>query len=323
MTMNYSELVSELTQQIPNLSKLLAKRLINRAYHDILNTKRWSFLSDEGVLFSPSLINTGTITTTQFSKNFTIDSTAQTIWDALANPLVTKRQLKISSGNTFYSISTYNAGAGTLDRIFRETSVINGSYSMFRAYYGLPENSDGTEVTDFLRYTSIYNYTNSYAFNNIYGSREELNLVDPQRGDNGLPSFMYPYKADSNGNPMFEFYPTPLSEFVFIVNYQRKGIDLTTSNTIPNSISEDLLMERALYHGCKWAMKNSGVYPNLKSINWAVISTQHNQEYQYLLNESQRNDDEMVNDWDLVEPNKVNRAIGDAEKSSYYSIDIG
>ena len=319
--MNYSEFVAELTEQIPNLSKLLAKRLINRAYHDILNTKRWSFLSDEGVLYSPALVNTGTITTTQFSKNFTINTSAQAIWDVLANPLVTKRQIKISSSSVLYSIATYNAGSGTFDRIFRETSVTAGTYSMFRAYYGLPENSDGTEVTDFLRYTSIYNYTNNYFFNPIMRSREELNLIDPQRANSGLPIYIYPYKADSNGRPLYEFYPTPLSEYVFITNYQRRGIDLTTSNTLPFSIDENLLMERALYHGCKWAMKNQGVYPNLKGVNWAVMITQHNQEYMNLLNEAHRNDDEMVNDWDIVEPNRSS-VVGDDDLASYSSIDL-
>lgn len=331
MSKTFKQLYLELSGNIPKLPVDLAKTYINQAYQDARDSKLWGFLQDEGVLFSPSAISSGLIAVTQFSKNFQANATAITALNTLTNPVITKRQIRFSSGGAIYSVATYNSGtgAGTLNRIYRESTSSGTSYQLYRAYYGLPEDGTGNEVTDFVRYNKIYNPAISDWFRKINQPISILDQLDPQRSNSGNPYYLF-IRDSINNIPQFEMWPHPMSSGTYIVNYQRKGVDLSAdSDTLPFVLPDRMVMEKALELGCLWANKNQGRYLELKGSNWLVTAKYHATRYSNIdqrnpgmLEIAQRNDEELNPQSVIVDDYSYgNVAIGDDEKTCYTSID--
>jgi hypothetical protein len=315
VSLTYKEFWSELQNSIPNLSIFLSQRFINRAWRDIQDSRQWSFLKGEGLLYSPLLITTGTFSITQYSNIVTASASAITALTGLANPVITKRQIRFGSGSTpIYNIAVIHASFASngilyLDRPYKETTSATSTYRLYRAYYGPPEittvatngTATTTETTDFLRFNDIYNPTNSRYFAALHLAREILDRRDPQRSTTGnIPYYLFAYKTDSNNQPMFEMWPHPLNAQAYPCSYQKRGTDFTSdTTTLPNVIPDELLMERALFYGCEWAAKNQNRYTELKGINWKLEQQGHKVTYSNissrdpgLLEIAQRNDEE-------------------------------
>jgi hypothetical protein len=90
MTITYKDFYLELANAIPKLPVPLAKRFVNRALHDIYDSRQWSFLKDEGILYSPAVITSGSFSVIQFSNIVTANAAAITALNNLNNPLLTK-----------------------------------------------------------------------------------------------------------------------------------------------------------------------------------------------------------------------------------------
>jgi hypothetical protein len=294
---------NELVGQIPGLSPLLAQKFINRAYEAIRESRHWSFQMAEGILFAPNVISTGSVSVTQFSATFTMNAAAITALNLLANPVITKRQLRISGG-PIYSIATYTdaTGVGTFDRLYRETTNAAAEYDISRIYYGTPLNGAGTEVTDFLRYRSIVNFNSSYRLH-LNWTKEQLDMFDPQRTSSGDPYVLASHKADSSNQPVWELWPSPQSELTFLCSYQRRGVDFTVAGneSAPSAIGEDLIIEKALELGCDWANKNQGRLKELKGTNWLLASAKHNRNFKEALIVKEKQDEETFNQNYLVD----------------------
>ncbi len=330
MGRTFKQLHAELLDNFPDMNTFQAKIYVNRAWKDVRDSRQWSFLVKEGVLFSPAAIATGTFSITQFSASVQASAAAITALTGLTSPVITKRQIRFSSG-PIYNISTYVDGTGamTLDRIVRETTDTAAAYSLYRCYYGLPEDGTGAEVSDFLRYNSIYNPQISDYFRGINQDRTLLNRIDPQRSNVGNnPYYMFSYKGDSSNNPQWEMWPHPTAAGAYLCSYQQRGIDLTDTDTLPAVIPDQLVLEKAMSYGCEWAYKNSARYPNLKGVNWLLMKERHDKVYSNvssketgMLEVAQRNDEEMFPMNNIIDYRSyTNGPVGDDLRNGYYSI---
>ena len=103
-----------------------------------------------------------------------------------------------------------------------------------------------SETTDFLRYRAIFNPATGQRFR-LYGTQEELNMTDRFRVTSGNPCALYTRSATALGVPSYEMWPYPLTAQSYLATYQRRGGDLTNSDSLPDVISSELLLERAMY----------------------------------------------------------------------------
>jgi hypothetical protein len=289
MPLTYKEFYLELTNSIPRLPVTLAKRLVNRAWRDIQDSRQWSFLKGEGHLYSPAIVTSGTFDCLKFNSTVTANPTAIAAISGMSNPDATLRQIRFGTGpNSVYNIQALdpdftNNGVLYLDRPYLETTNPTATYKVYRCYYGPPlvltydsqNNSTLAEVTDFLRYNDIYNPVNSRWFVLPVKQREELDNRDPQRAVFGIPYSLYAYKYVNNV-PYFEMWPHPRDAVAYICSYQRRATEFSSdASTLPIPIPDELLMERSLFYGCEWASKNQTRYAELKGINWRLEQAAH------------------------------------------------
>jgi len=331
MSRTVQDLAFRLTAEIPQLGIEAAGRLIQDALRDIYDAHSWSFLESEGILYSPAMISSGTFSVTFGSNQIQADATAKSALSSLTNPVITKRQLRLSSGWPSYNIFAYDEVTGiiTLDRIYRDTDSASGvSYVCYRIFYGYPEGPDGNEVTDFKAYKSIVNPSTGYAFSDLSASREALDIYDPQRMTYDNPQWLVSYKS-SSGIPQWEMYPHSTASQVFPCIYQARWTDQATSNELPPALNESLVIERAKFYGFRWAEAHKGVYPELKGVAWMALAAGIDNgavdnpqgSYYRALEIAKNKDREMFLDM-IVTPNSLTDAnpIGDAAKTGYSSI---
>lgn len=336
MAATFQILWGEIKDSFPNLSSFLAKRFVQRAVSDIYQSRQWSFLTADGILFSPQIITSGSFNITQFSNTIIASSTAITALNGLSNPILTKRQIRFTGSGQIYSIIGVDPlfssnGILTLDRPVVDSTSTSTSYQVYRCYYGPPQTGLlSAETTDFLRFNSIYNPAISEYFRGVSLPIERLNKKDPQRMSIGSnPYFTFFAKSDSLGNPVFEMWPHPTSQATYLVNYQRRGIEPSlNSDILPLIISDDLVLERAMWYGCLWAAKNAQRFSELKGVNWQLLAQQHLKEYSNfsssqpgVLEQTQVNDEEINPSSMIIDDRSYNDfAIGDDLKTGYYSI---
>lgn len=321
MAKTFTDLWNELKGDIPAMSPFKAKDCVQRAWHDICDSRRWTFLVSEGVLYAPAVISAGTVQVTQFSSSVVGDATAIAAWVAAALPLsgvtMNMRQFRLP-GKPIYNI-TADDGAGTLtlDRPYQETSEAVANYTILRCYFTPPSS-------DFLRWISVVDPINSYRFRrrNLHVMREHLDRIDPSRSSSGTPYLLAPYKPNSSGVPRFEMYPHPLLEIAYTVAYSRKGIDLAATDTLPSSISDSMLMSGARIQAYTWAAGNAGRFPDLAGTNWFYLRSQEEKYYLGALQGDKRNDEELfLMNWSESEDDQT--LNGPVDGSWLQSHDLG
>lgn len=336
MGSDFQTLWGEVKQTFPNISPFLAKRYVQRAVQDIYNSRLWSFLKEEGVLYSPRQINSGTFNITQFSNTVVANATATTALNNLNNPLLTKRQIRFGGGSQLYNIisvdpSFASNGILTLDRPVIEITNTTSTYLCYRCYYGPPQQGvNGVEVTDFVRYNDIYNPAIAQPFLKINQPRALLDRIDPQRADVGNnPYYMFVYKPASDGTPQYEMWPHPTASQAYLCSYQRRGtIPAVATDTLPLIIPDDLVLAKAMWYGCLWADKNKSRYEQLKGVNWPLIAQQHKKQYSNISSSDpgimeviQVQDDEAFPESLVIDDVSYNvEVIGDDDRMTYYSI---
>lgn len=278
--MAFVDLYSRLTGMITGLSPRLAQTFINYAWRDLLNAREWSFLIAEGGFDAPLLINAGTVNVTQNSASVVADTTAGAALNAVvaATPALTARQFRVGQGGSLYNITAWNNGTRTLtlDRPFLEPSNATAQYSVYQCYFPPPPQAKQTSgLYDFARYTSIKDPINGFPLSTETGMAW-LDWRDPQRNVADLAYGIFDYKADSLGNPLYEFWPHPTSGQTYQCTYKRLGLAFTTgAQALPQMIPEGLILNRALYaYLYPWAMLQAARTPGLRQVNWGAMIAQ-------------------------------------------------
>lgn len=337
MSKTVLQLAKELTGLFPKLPIDYAVTLINRGWRDICNERDWSFLRAFGIYITPAAISTGAVAVTQYSQTITFNAAAIAVLASLNNPSLTMRQFKVTNGD-IYNIESLDAdfatnGIATLDRIYLGSTNSASTYTVYRAYYGLPDSAQGGAVSDFKRFITIRDNRTQGYFTNLNGSIDTLNYTDPNRNQVGIPYECYPYCVDSNGNPKFEFYPHPTSQSVLLVDYIKRGIDKTETEQFPSVIPEALVTSRAAYYACDWALQNRGVFPELQKTDWLSEKTRWQRNYSNptphqrgldlgLLEKAMRDDEEIYSAKAVISSNP-GQQTGMEDRWGYYDAQQG
>jgi hypothetical protein len=312
----YQDYASECLAHVPEIGFGLAGRLVNRAWHDIRESRLWSWLTFEGCFVAPPIIGQpfnvgppstpqGTVGVTQYSQTVALDSVANAALNNLANPLITSRQFRAApQNNGVYNIIAYdNAGQTlTLDRIYQGPTASGVPYQVYRCYY-TPADANGSGVTDFLAFISMKNPTLGYRISriNLHRQSAEIDAWDPLRADQAYAYMVAQYRANTAstalGTPIYELWPHPTYPSGYLYLARRRGVELARpTDDIPLTLSKDMLVERALYYVSEWAAKNVGRFPQLRATDWRFQQTQHNKVYLDMLRDAKRQDDEIYSE---------------------------
>jgi len=308
------DLVSELTGTVPGLSPILAEKYVQRSWESIRRKCLWSFFSIDGAIVCPAVIETGAFGITQYSPTVsTTSATAALLPQTLpgAVPGLTNMQIRFGSTSPstgpIYSIIAADASVPgtitlTLDRVVQEASTASSTYQVYRAYVTPP-------LPDFLKWESVVDMANSIRLK-LDSSSAYFDAKDPQRSSQGQAYFLgryagvwvpNPVTGATSPNPnveagtlLYELWPHPTQGQTFYARIRRRGSDLTSLNDVqPEEIPDDLIISRALYHDVyPFVGANIGNFPAFKGVQLAMLITAKRLEFQTLLQDAKRTDDE-------------------------------
>jgi hypothetical protein len=144
----FIDMFSELEQIAPNMSRIRAKKLVNRAWKIVQDSCLWSFQLGQGGFSTPEVTTGGTISVPYLGSNQIIgDATATAQWQALPFYWAPTVQQIRAQGYSIYSIisvdyDTLNPPFATLtlDRPFIDPLPFYSGvgYQMFQAYIACP-----------------------------------------------------------------------------------------------------------------------------------------------------------------------------------------
>lgn len=278
-----ADLAVQVTGWIPKIPPDLASILTNRAYRAICNSRNWSFLVESAQVYTPDLLDVGTVAVVQWSNQVTGDATASAAW--LAQVLntgapFTSRQFRVSATGPIYQITaadvsnpaaivlTISSGAGSYG--YSGTTDAAATYQIYRCYIDVPD-------PDFLRWISFYDPSSGY-YLAVNRQQAQINKKDPLRSQQGQPYWVCNSKGTSTGAPQFELWPGPTFEKAYQTLYQRRGADLASGDSFPVVLTDELIVSRTLVEGGMWGLANQGAMPELRGVDWRFfISTGQSQ----------------------------------------------
>ncbi len=270
----FQQLYSSVMGYVSKLSPQLAKSLTNQAYRDIRDSRLWSFNTRETSVLAPGIVNTGSVTVTQYVNTVTFDATAKTAINAIPLTIpVTTQQFRVGAGGPIYNIQSWDtvAGVGTLDRVYAESTASAQAYQIYKCYYPAPESG-------FVRWVSFFDPINAYPLR-LHRAKSDFDKWDPQRGAQGLPVYVGWYRQGLAGEvsanlPLFELWPHPTAQIGYMTLYEVRGADLVAdTDTLPFAIPDDLVTRRARWRAYEWAAANAGSHPELQKTNWLALMT--------------------------------------------------
>lgn len=300
--MSFQSMAAELTGRFVGLSPFLADSMISRAWVDIQNSRLWSFLMEDCGIFCPTQVTTGTVSITQFSQTVTCDADASAALLAISLPSpqdLTYLQIRFGGQGgaaqvgQVYSIASFDQAVPTalvltLDRVVQQATNSTAGYQCYKAYIK-------PVVDDFLKWESIVDMTNGWWVKLNYTSAY-FDVRDPQRQAQGLSFYCGAFKGNpaSQPKPQHELWPHCTSGQQFYARYRRKGSAFSApADELPPIVDEQLVLSRAMgWYACQWAAQNVSTYPGLKGTNWLATMLQEKQQYQALLIDAKRLDDE-------------------------------
>src|SRR5271156_5324145 len=100
---------SEITQLVPGMSRIRAKKLINRAWRIVQDSCLWSFQLQQGGFSTPNITTGGTISVPYLGSNKIIgDTTATAAWQALPFYWAPTLQQIRAQGFSIYSVIAFD-----------------------------------------------------------------------------------------------------------------------------------------------------------------------------------------------------------------------
>lgn len=302
-------MVNELRGICPKMPISYAPTLINRAWKRIRESHLWSFNIVESAWASPAVVTAGTATVTQGSASVSFDATAVSALNAsvVETPVspITARQLRIGTSG-LYSIIAYDAvtGAATLDRLWFDPSAAASAYQVYQVLYPAP-------VKDYLLLLSVRNPQMFLDFD-LTKTREWLDRQDPQRYQYTWPAYAVPWGIDQRGAgtanasatlgfPLYELWGQPVQEFTYQVYGLRRGTDLVNAtDTLPQAVGEDLVVEWAKRWVYEWAESNRDILPRGVAPDYKFLLGQSKDAALALLTNYRRQDKEFIDSYRFI-----------------------
>lgn len=311
------DLVSELTGTYSGLSPILAEKYIQRAWRAIRDKRLWAFLATDGAIICPAVVSTGTVSITQYSVTVTLDAVASAALLAQtavgAVPGITNLQIRFGATTPamgqVYNILAADATVPaaillTLDRVVQEATSASSTYQVYRCYVTPP-------AFDFIRWESVVDMANTIRPKLDYSSAY-FDSLDPQRASQGLAYYLGRYAGAyvpnvvsgvvspnpnvEQGSIVYELWPHPTQGQVFYVRYRRRGTDFSSiSDVQPAEVTDDIILTRAIYADVlPFVGANVANFPQFKGVAIATLITAKLNEYNRLMVDLRRNDDEMA-----------------------------
>jgi hypothetical protein len=257
------DMVSEMTDLVPAMSRIRARKLINRSFKIIQDSMMWSWQLQQGGFSTPNISTAGSITCALNSDQIIGDANASAQW--LALPFywsATKQQIR-AKGYSIYSVIAMddtdpNAVALTIDRPFVDPLPFYSGvgYQMYGAYIPTPKG--------FKRFLTVADMFDQWTMD-IWTSRRTEDLLDPARQIASNPWAMMPLGADRRGagtvnasatlnQQLYELWPYPTTQ----ISYQWYAVVewpylINNSDCLPPGIDEDVVVQKAL----TWAYRDA------------------------------------------------------------------
>jgi hypothetical protein len=304
-----NQLAAQLKGWLPGMETLSCLPFVQQAYKDIRKSRKWSFLRQNGILYVPQQIITGTVATTQFNSQVVFDATATAALAVIGltpappqSPL-TLMQFRITGGPlyniTAWANNTPSAGlsTATLNRPYTEQSGAGLSYQVYQPYQPAP-------TADFDGWLSVTDYTSGYAFRrrNLFKTQNEVDRRDPYRQDFAWPIWMasLDYVAvNSVQTPRYEMWPHPVDGRAYVVEFWVRGDGVAAGDTLPVQITDELIIARGRYYGYQFLATQENVSKDRLS---AILSQQRYVSAVYTdLLEAAKKDDNNVFDSRVME----------------------
>lgn len=257
------DMTSELTELVPGMSRIRAKKLVNRAFKIVQDSCLWSFQLGQGGFSTPEVTTAGTISATLGLSTITGDATASAAWIALPLYWATTLQQIRAQGFSIYSViamDTTNPDAVvlTLDRPFVDPLPFFAGvgYQLFQQYIPAPPR--------FKRWLNISDMFNCYSLD-IWTGERTVDLIDPARLYTSNPYVAAGVGQDQRGagtdnasatlgQQLFELYPNPQTEISYQTYFVQEAPYLeNNSDTLPHPIDEELVVQKAL----TWAYRDA------------------------------------------------------------------
>ena len=126
-------------------------------------------------------------------------------------------------------------------------------------------------------------------------TRQELNRRDPLRGAIGLPYYLASYIPNAAGQMQYEPWPHCTSSLGLLCTYQRRHVDLTPAQSLPEQAPIILIRYAVYKFAYRWALANSGRIPELKGVDWRFALAEATKTYdQEPSPNSKKNDKEIL-----------------------------
>jgi hypothetical protein len=257
------DMSSEITDLVPALGRVRARKLVNRAFKIVQDSCLWSFQLAQGSFSTPPITTAGTMACTLGSNLVTGDSVASAAWMALPFYWRATTQQFRAQGYSVYSVialdaTNPNAVVLTLDRNFTDPLPFYSgvAYQMYGAYIPMP--------VGFKRFLSVADMFDCWTMD-IWTPRRTLDYYDPPRLVSSNPTVCAPLGADRRGagtatpsatlnQQLIELYPYPTQS----IAYQWYAVIeapylVNNSDTLPPPIDEEVVTQKAL----TWAYRDA------------------------------------------------------------------
>jgi hypothetical protein len=309
----FQQLTNELNGWIKALPPSLCEININRAIKSILDSSDWSYLLTDGYITIPAKINTGTLDLTFGSAIVNISSDLKTILDNIesniANVRIKGRQLRITSpdikqARVIYTIFNYDSANSklTLDQPYLGTTNTTASFEIFKSII----NPFDDIISDGAYQLSIRSI--DYVADIIDTRRLYLDYLvdekDPDRRIQGNSWALSPFKYNSSGVQLYEFYPanTVNRDRVYRIKFYREAKEnelVNDTDTLPKPLDSELVLLKARLISYEWCEANKGTKSELQKTNWinliAMLSNVNNPNgYIELLDKAKLKDEELM-----------------------------
>jgi hypothetical protein len=275
-----------MTLEIPNLSDIYARTLLDEALGVIEDEQTWSFQARESNWITPGLLfpsnnagvatSAGTVTTDIGDPQVIGDATASTAWAnyVASNPFAPLTVCQFRNPSySLYNIIAYDTtsnppfGTLTLDRPWGEPEGAQQAYMIYQAYFPAPVSAviGQNSVNNFKRFLDVRDTTNNYPLDYWSKSQKDLAFEDPQRTIFTDPAYVVPYEIDNRagsstlGFMLYELWPHPLSILPYSYHYLYRGPRLQNpSDTVPYPLTEEVVIEQARVQAYLWKEAQKG-----------------------------------------------------------------
>ena len=261
--MSLLDMSSELTDLVPGLSRIRAKKLVQRAFKYCQDSCLWSFQLTQGSFSTPAISTAGSCTFALNSDQVIGDAAASAQW--LALPFYwrpTTQQIR-ARGYTVYSIIAIddtdpNAVVLTLDRPFTDPlpAYTGVGYQMYGAFIPCP--------VGFKRYLNVSDMFDMWSMDIWTSVRTDM-LLDPAQQISSNPYAMMPIGVDQRGKgtanvsatygqQLYQLYPYPAVQ----IGYQWWAVVdwpalVNNTDELPPQITEEVVTQKAL----TWAYRDA------------------------------------------------------------------